>query len=167
MSSWSWAYLKTLLGFKKEYTNEDFIAVMWPAAYPQGYPAPVDPHCTIVMMGTTDRANFTKEEVLEVIRETLHWNSFLLTTVAGLEWFGPDENVPVLRLEHGLLQKFHDDLKARLKAKGIFVDETYPVYKPHVTITEEAALTRNFPDKIMLTPVQLWWGEEKMSISHG
>jgi 2'-5' RNA ligase len=159
---WRWSELKALLK-KKEYSNNDYIAVMWPVAYPSGYPAPVDPHCTVIILGTTDTVNFTKEEVLEVIRNQRQHNSFLFTKVKELTWFGPDADVPVLLLDHTVLEEFQSNLKRDLAAVGIQDASSYPEYRPHCTITENAARTRNFPDRLMLTPVQLWWGTEKIS----
>lgn len=163
MSSWSWAHLKTLLGFKKEYTKEDYIAVMWPVAYPLDYPAPKDPHITIIMLGTTDTANFTKDEVLDAMKET-NYNAMPYVSVSGLEWFGPDNDVPVLTVKHSFLFDYKKHLERRLAERGIFNTSSYPDYRPHITITEDAATGNNYPLKLVLGPVELWWGTEHIRI---
>jgi hypothetical protein len=170
-SSWSWSYLKTLLTKKKEYANEDYIAVMWPVAYPNPlepsggtYLSPKDPHCTIIMLGTTDVATFTKEEVLFVIRSIPSWNSMVYATVTELEWFGENKDIPVLRVEHTLLETFHDQLEEGLAAVGIKNTSSFPEYKPHVTITPEIVDSNTMPRRLLLGPVELWWGGERIRV---
>jgi hypothetical protein len=145
----------------------DLGAVMWPVVYPNMGEGnnPRDPHITVVIF--TDISNpelgFTKEDVIDAVR-TLTWDVYLWTRVTGLEWFGENQDVPVLRVEHDYLLPFHDAIVKELSARGIPVDNTFPDYKPHVTIPDTAALDGIYPKKLLAGPVQVWWGDEKFDI---
>lgn len=164
---WKWSDLKRLLGFQKAEPRE-LAAVMWPVVYPvvpeRPEWRPSEPHCTIIYFGEVKDLNFTKDEVIECIRETYH-SVYLWARVTGLDWFGLEKNVPVLTVEHDYLQTYHDSLVACLAARGIKWDETF-AYKPHVSITNEAALDNQYPSTLLLTPVELWWGGEHIRIDN-
>jgi 2'-5' RNA ligase len=121
---------------------------------------PTAPHVTIVMFTDVRNPNlgFTKEDVIDAIQETMH-SVMLKLRVEGVEWFGPDQNVPVLRVHHDYLHVYRESIKGALAARGIEIDETYPEYKPHVTITDEAALDGVYPRTLMTAPVELWWAD--------
>jgi hypothetical protein len=105
---------------------------------------------------------FTKEDVIEVVKTFPE--AMLRLRVTGLEWFGVDQSVPVLRVEHDYLEVFHDALVKALAAKGIPVDTTFPEYKPHVTIPDEAALDRVWPTALMTGTPEVWWADEKFKV---
>lgn len=165
---WKWNDLKRFLKKEAEPDYSGYAAIMWPAKYPyQGNARyqPENPHCTIITL-TSDinSVNYTKEDILSVIRAT-DWNVLLPATVKGLEWFGPDQNIPVLTLEHDYLEKYHNQIKIALDNVNAVYDTTYPEYKPHVTITPDAALEGVYPSKIFLAPVELWWGDEHIKVN--
>lgn len=164
---WKWSDLKRLLRKRdKGFDVKNLAAVMWPAVYPSDMLPPDEPHVTIIFLGEIDTfEGFTKQDVIDVIKTVPH-DFFLWADVDGLDWFGPEQNIPVLRVRHDYLSVVHQSLKASLDARGIPYDTRFPEYKPHVSITDEAALSGVWPDKILLTPVELWWGGEHIKI-HG
>lgn len=165
---WKWNDLKRLLTRKSApLDTRDLAAIMWPVGYPdQGHAEynPRQPHVTVIYFGDiSGDIGYTKEDVLDVIRET-SWNAFLWMKVDGIEWLGPDQNVPVLRVSHSYLEPYWESIKAALRARGIPFDETYPEYKPHVTITDKAALDDVYPSTLITGPVELWWGDVHYNI---
>lgn len=168
---WTWSELKTLLRKKEaEVDYSTYAALMWPAYYPyMGSPMyqPRDPHATVIYL-TSDinQVNYTKEDVLGALRSYLNVATgiYLHTQVKGLEWFGPEKDVPVLRIDHSELQNYRQRFVEILNNRGIFWTENYPEYKPHVTITPEAATDGVYPSKLLLTPLELWWGGEHIKV---
>lgn len=163
---WKWNELKRLLLRKSETSN--FGAVMWPVLYPDmGKPEynPKNPHITIVMFRdiTDPGLGFTKEDLIDAVRETM-WDTFIYVEVEKLEWFGVDSDIPVLSVRHSYLPEYHRQIRAALSKKGIEWDKTFPVYKPHISITDEAALDKVYPRKLMAGPVEVWWGDEHFEI---
>lgn len=166
---WKWSDLKRILLRKAVSDTADLGAVMWPVAYPDmgdGY-NPKNPHVTIVVFRDINNENlgFTKEDVINAIKATEH-NVMLWLKPDGIEWFGPDQNVPVLRISHDYLYTYHSAIIKALAERGIPIDRTYPDYKPHVTITDAAALDNVVPNHLISGPVELWWGDEHFSISN-
>lgn len=158
---WKWADLKKFL--KREATVDDLAAVMWPVV-PWGATEKVDePHCTILMLGDIRELNFTKQEVIQAIQETYH-TVFIWAEVEGLEWFGENKDVPVLLLNHEYLFMYRDSLEDVLRMRGIKWDEHFPTYRPHVTVNQEVVDSGFIPQKVMLSPVELWWGKERIVI---
>lgn len=164
---WKWSDLKRIL--RKESRDvdvSDLAAIMWPVVYPTASNPehrPKEPHITIVFLGEIEKLDYTKEDVVDAIKETL-WDLYVWVKVIGLEWFGPEKNVPVLRVDHPYLYVFNEAMKMVLEMKGIEFDNTYPEYKPHVTITDEAALDGVWPEMLLAGPVELWWGGEHITI---
>lgn len=156
---WKWSELKRLLLRKATSDTADLGAVMWPVVYPSDMMPPDNPHITVVIFSDINNPDlgYTREDVIDAVRST-YWNAMLWTQVDGLEWFGADQNVPVLRVSHNYLEAFRNSLMKVLAARGIPVDMTFPEYKPHVTITDEAALSGIWPDKLLTLPVEVWWG---------
>jgi len=167
---WKWSELKALVRKRAGDDTSNLGAVMWPVHYPlMDNPdhQPVDPHITIIYFGEIDGdIGFTCHDVISAIMET-QWNMYLWVRTEGVEWFGPDQDVPVLRVEHNYLQAYWERLKAVLRARGIPFDETYPEYKPHLTIPLDAALLGEHPSQVLVRPVQLWWGNVHYDISPG
>lgn len=163
---WKWNELKRLLLRKSETSN--FGAVMWPVLYPKMEdPAhnPKNPHITIVMFRNIHdpELGFTKEDVIDAVRETM-WDTFIYVEVERLEWFGVDSDIPVLVARHSYLPEYHRQIRRALAKRGIEWDKTFPDYKPHITITDEAALDKVWPYKLMAGPVEVWWGDEHFEI---
>lgn len=168
---WKWSDLKRIILRKSEFSDSAIIT--WPVSYPTedvggtAY-APEDAHVTILYIPNIDddELGFSKEDVIDAIRET-EWDIMMFMTVTGMEWFGPENDIPVLRVEHHYLEKYRNEVKASLAKRGIVVEETYPEYKPHVTIPVLAAERGLWPARLMGGPVELWWGDEKIRIDNG
>lgn len=163
---WKWNDLKRLLRKKQELDVTKLGAVMWPVLYPLSDPEhmPTDPHVTIIYFGEIDGdIGFTKADVIDAIQKTTH-DVYLWMRVSGVEWFGEEQNIPVLRVEHDYLDFYHNALKAELDKRGIPYDTRFPEYKPHVTITDAAALDGVYPPLLLACPVELWWGGEHTKV---
>lgn len=155
---WKWSDLKRLLKAKPALRDTaDLGAVMWPVLY-LGPNAPVDAHITVVIFTDINNPDlgFNVDDVISVVKEFPE--AMLRVKAEGIEWFGAEKNVPVLRVSHSYLELFHDMLEQDLTARGIPTDQTFPEYKPHVTVTPEAALDESYPDFLMAGPVEVWWG---------
>lgn len=163
---WKWNDLKRLLRKREGLDARKLGAVMWPVVYPnlgEGY-VPANPHVTVIYFGEiTGDIGFTKEDVIDAIKATPH-DVYLWLKADGIEWFGPENNIPVLRVHHDYLPVYHHSIRESLRARGIPFDETYPEYKPHVTITDAAALDGVVPSLMLAGPVELWWGGEHIPI---
>jgi hypothetical protein len=82
-----------------------------------------------------------------------------------MEMFGPEKDIPVVILEHTYLHKYHDFLTSALAKRGIESASEFKDYRPHVTMSENAAINYLVPtDPMLLLPVQLWWGGQKIDI---
>lgn len=170
---WKWSDLKRLLKRSSpRLDTADLGAVMWPVVYPvpEGVqPAnyvPKDPHITVVVFkGINDPdLGFNREDVMDAVRATM-FDMMLWTKVDGLEWFGAEKDIPVLRVSHDYLEAYHKAITFELEARGIEYDKTFPEYKPHVSITDVAALDGIYPDRLMAGPVEVWWGNEHYKVS--
>lgn len=166
---WKWSDLKRLLTRKAAMRDTaDLGAVMWPVTYPPTMPAeyiPENAHITVVMFNDINNPDlgYTRGDVIDAVRSTI-WDVMLWCNVDGLEWFGEEKNVPVLRVSHNYLEAFHKSIMVELEARGIPVDMTFPEYKPHVTIPDNAALDEAWPDKLLAGPVEVWWGNEHYKV---
>jgi hypothetical protein len=162
---WKWSDLKRIFMRKASGMDiADLGAVMWPVSYPNmGDPAyqPKDPHVTIVIFKDINNPDlgFTREDVVEAVRATEFYGMLWLRN-GEIEWFGAEQDVPVLRVEHDFLYTYRDALIKELDRRGIPIDMTFPDYKPHITITDEAALDNVVPRGVLAGPVEVWWGEQ-------
>lgn len=165
---WKWSDLKRIVFGKAADDFSKTIYIMWPAYMPKVMDSQYvkeDLHATVLFIGEmTDGMTFSKETVIEAIRHTL-FDRYLWVTVAGIDWFGPEQNIPVMRIEHNELHSYRDSLESELNKRGVPVDQTYPVFKPHVTTTIEAVNDNQVPERLLLGPVQLWWGTEHIKIN--
>lgn len=158
---WKWSDLKRIFMRKAMRDTADLGAVMWPVLYPSDMMPPENPHITVVIFTdiNDDNLGYTREDVMDAVANTLY-DVFLWTKVDGLEWFGENADIPVLRVSHDYLEAYRQSILTELEARGIPVDMTFPEYKPHVTIRDEAALDGIYPDKLLAGPVEVWWGNE-------
>lgn len=165
---WKWSELKRLVLRKASgMDTADLGAVMWPVLYPiipdhgqaSGSYQPKDPHITVVVFKDINNPDlgFTRQDVMDAVADTIH-DVFLWVEVEGLEWFGENADIPVLRVSHDYLEVYRKSLLGALEARGIPVDMTFPDYKPHITITDAAALDGIYPGKFLALPVEVWWG---------
>lgn len=139
--------------------------IMYPAEFSNHYAAPVelpgDLHTTVMYLGEIDQLNYMDYDVLEALTE-VDLNMFIWTEVIGKELFGPDQDIPVLRVDNSQLQRNFDKVEAALSAVGIKNGSSFPDYKPHITVPIEVW---NAPPKhALLMPAQLWWGETTVSL---
>lgn len=166
---WKWSDLKRLLKRKSpRLDTADLGAVMWPVVYPSDMLPPKDPHITVVVFKDINNPElgFTREDVMAAVAATLY-DVFLWTKADGIEWFGVEHDIPVLRVSHDYLEVFHKSLTLELEARGIPYDKTFPEYKPHVSMSDEAALSSLYPDKLLAGPVEVWWGNTHYKMPNG
>lgn len=160
---WKWIDLKRFVKAKSpRLDTADLGAVMWPVVYPVDMNPPKDPHITVVVFkGINDPdLGFTREDVIDAVRAT-HHDLMLWTRTEGIEWFGIEQDIPVLRVDHNYLHAYRGSLIRELSRRGIEYDKTFPVYKPHVSVTEVAALDGVFPERLLAGPVEVWWGNQQ------
>jgi hypothetical protein len=121
------------------------------------------PHVTALYFPDVSRAEYSKDDLLSALRTSPHVPArrYELARVKSAEAFGPDKNVPVLRVTNGS----YYDLDARtikyreaLDSRGIFADRTYDI-NPHVTVDLETLLRP--PETVLLRPLELWWRNDE------
>ena len=163
---WKWSDLKRIF-MRKAADNgiADLGAVMWPVSYPADMAPPEHPHITVVIFKDINNEDlgYTREDVMEAVRNTVH-DVMLFVNVDGLDWFGANQDVPVLRVSHMYLDSYRVALIKELDKRGIPIVMTFPEYKPHVTITDIAALNGLYPNKLLTGPVEVWWAEEHFKV---
>lgn len=152
---WRWSELKRLL------KNTDDIAQSACIMFPVGEKVPgVDePHVTVIYLG--DANNLNKQDILDSMAEVDNsYDAMFFARSREVEWFGPEKDIPVLRLEHTYLEKYRDLVEAALGRRGIVNGSEYKDYKPHMTITPEIARDLSYQSAYLLTEPELWWGRE-------
>lgn len=135
------------------------IGIMFPASWPTDIP---DAHCTLLYLGDMADANFTKEDVQNVLKR-LDFKAPGKVRTVGLEFFGPEKNILVTTLETEQLNHYRETLERVLAKINIHNASEYKDYNPHVTVDEEfdgLASDVAFPETIELGGPQLWWGNE-------
>lgn len=165
---WKWSDLKRLLIRKAAVDTADLGAVMWPVQYPDmGDPKyqPSDAHITVCIFENINEPDlgYTLQDVIDAVKQT-GWDVIVRAKVLGLEWFGPDQNIPVLRVQNDYIDFYHEAITNELAERGIPISMKFPEYKPHVTITDEAALDGIWPEYVFAGPVEVWWGNEHYQI---
>lgn len=147
---------------------EQTIAVVYPAIAPSdAYNIPTDrtikTHVTISLLGAISEVDFTKEEVITAL-QNIDWQETSDISVDKLELFGPKKDFLVMVLKAPSLQRNWESVNNALSLAGIDVLDTYPTYRPHITLMENYEEALPAPD--FLPPVikvgfpQLWWGNE-------
>lgn len=135
-------------------------AVVYPAEFSSHYALEhgiPDLHTTIFNLGKVAELDYIKEDVVEALTE-VDFNMFIWVDIIATERFGPDKDIPVLRVRHDMLQTKFDEVNAVLLGAGIpngsiFAHEEY---KPHITVNEEVFASP--PKNALLSPAELWWG---------
>lgn len=154
--------------------------IVYPALWPTGAD---ESHCTIGVLGETATLDYSVQDVLRVLHY-FEWPDLTVAATGGIDWFGPDKNIPVVRLLGEHLHVNYQYLDLALASEGIAVDKTHGEYKPHVTINPFDVLDGDalavalgagqsyaqhleqniiIPDSIGLTKPQVWWGNEHYS----
>lgn len=118
------------------------------------------PHVTLFYFPDVTNAEFTKQEMVNAIAESHFKRTHHLATVFGAKAFGPDKNVPVLRVGVGqqVLSHVYASIKTVLNRNNMFFDNTWG-FDPHVTVDLETALTP--PKQVLLRPLELWWMDDE------
>lgn len=162
---WKWSDLKRIFMRKAVSDTADLGAVMWPVHYPSDMMPPKNPHITVVVFKDINNPElgYTRDDVIDAVKHTLY-NNYLWIDVEGVEWFGENKDIPVLRVNHDYLYVYRNKIIEELSARGIPIDMTFPEYKPHVTMSDEAALEGVRPRKMLAGPVEVWWGDEHFRI---
>jgi len=134
-------------------------------SYPASWPIIPDAHCTVMYLGQIDELNYTADDVVDAIRG--YSSGILLhAKIRGLEMFGPDNDIPVFRLDEPTLEPRMRAIQAALHARDIRSTSEYyqegVEYKPHVTWPGlDIKETIQIPKYVLLTEPELWWGDER------
>jgi 2'-5' RNA ligase len=157
---YKWTDLKNLLRKQQDFTET--AVVVWRVA-DDIINNVTSPHVTIIYLG--EIVNLDQQGVINAIRQT-NYQTILLAHPSGIEWFGPDKNVLVLRVEHPFFEKYHEALTQALASRGIASASQFPEYKPHITLAmpDEELQAFAWPPVIPVGPVELWWGGEKIQL---
>jgi 2'-5' RNA ligase len=115
------------------------------------------PHVTLVYLG--DEVNLDSFQILNNLLKTAYYISVITNPfwlkVSGVELFGEDKDVDVLRLELTPLL---------LAIRGFFEEwdnGDYSDYKPHATIGPAYSRGENLPMALLFDRICVWWGDEK------
>ena len=134
--------------------HSDDIAIVYPSDWPVDDP---EAHCTIMYLGAISEANYTKQDLEEAIRKS-EIKAPGATPTIGLEMFGEDKDIPVIRLKSLLVSIQKKQLQIMLLSKGIEDASSFPDYKPHVTVSEPNV---EIPTTVSLGAPAVWWGDER------
>lgn len=146
-----------------DFTNT--AAIVMPALWPSGFVRPNVPdlHMTYYFFPDVTDVSYTKDDVIEAIKEGFY-NVYVMADVFEFDLFGPESDVPVLRVRNELLQENYKLIGEALRKRGIDNYSKYYGFKPHVTIDEDYSLEGGFPPHIWLKPVELWWRDVKIPL---
>lgn len=140
------------------------IGLMFPSSWPETLD---DAHCTLLYLGDTADATFTKED-LDIVVQRLKTRPPGEVKITGLDLFGPDQNVLVATLDPTALDPIRGAFERTLAKINVFNASQYKDYKPHVTISEDfsgtlvdAAATTSLPESVTLGAPVVWWGNER------
>lgn len=137
------------------------IAIVMPATFPGSV---ADSHCTNIFLGTTDDPNlhFTKDHLLNVAFDLEAAFSRTMTRrfdVTGVDWFGVDRDIPVMRLEPSWLVNFRKVVDYYLWEEAQIKSASEWDYQPHVTLPEGYDVS-DLPKYVTLSKPVVWWGDE-------
>lgn len=119
------------------------------------------PHVTALYFPDVVDVEFTKQDMLDTIRTVPQHSRYQLVNVSGAEAFGPDNNVPVLRvnsLEYFGLESHMGRFRNVLDSKGMRANRTYG-FNPHVTVDLPTLIKP--PTQVLLRPLELWWMDDE------
>lgn len=139
-------------------------SIMYPAAWPTDVD---DPHCTLISFGDNIEAlDFGPIDIIGALTDIVWFDgrgTLEANTKGSLSMFGPEQNVPVVELIDPILHAHSDDVRADLRASSITWDQTYPDYRPHVSVGP-SSVSETVPSTITLARPQLWWGDERFNL---
>lgn len=148
------------------------ISIVYPAIAPSdAYNIPTDrtirTHVTVSILGETSEVDFTKEEIIAVLRD-IHWEDTSDVEVDKLALFGINGDFLVMLLNSPNLQANWVTVNEALTSAGIPSLDRYPDYRPHITLKQN--YEGGLPDPEFLPPVikvgspVLWWGTETVDL---
>lgn len=147
-----------------DYSND--VALMFPATVMWDGETNVDTHVTCVYLGDVADITFTKDELLKALRPYIPLDVGQVFP-RSLELFGENKDYLVTTLEDFQLDIINSLVLNIVKGIGGSDASSFKDYKPHVTLQDEfTGSVDNFelPSKIVLQPLQLWWGNEKIDL---
>lgn len=133
------------------------IAIVLPARFKGHVP---ESHCTVMFLGYTDEADYTRDMVLTAMDQFVEWFPQEFAT-AGTDWFGVDRDVPVMRLMSSWLMSYRSYVERILAEEGIYPTKgavKWP-YQPHVSLPDD--FEEELPKTVTLYSPVLWWGTER------
>lgn len=141
--------------------------ICYPVEFLDGYDRNINgPHVTLlyfpdVTENAMDQAEWGKTELIYALRQLNLKRRYQIANVMGVDAFGPDKNVPVLRVSTGEYIGIPDitvKVRSHLDEKGMNADRSYPI-NPHVTVPLETLIAP--PTKVLLRPMELWWRDDE------
>lgn len=155
---------------KTEKLNSEGICIAYPYVFPRDSDLPIDysipAHCTLIYLGYVDEVDFSKEDVLDSVRG-MSFGDTGIVDVDGLELFGPESDILVMRLNSSVLMDNFETVRDELAENGIENASSFPDYNPHITLAENyhgPTIGYTLPTTVGLAKPQLWWGEEWIDI---
>jgi 2'-5' RNA ligase len=140
------------------------ICIVWPAWF-EGSTDP-ELHVTALFLGSTDDADweYGREEVQGVVDAFRDIAPGPVSLLAGIDWFGREKDVPVLRLYSMFspaLRYTRDVMAEHLTNLGIEPSTDFG-FIPHITMANEGLESRKqLPRVVYLEAPTLWWGNER------
>lgn len=156
--------MKILDIFKKTTAtkNDDDVSDSAVIAYPASWPSDLSTsHVTLLYLGSIAEANFTKDEVISTLAH-VDLDMFFYVKTTGLDLFGPEKDIIVVRVDHPMLHSQREAVEAKLAAVGINNASEFKEYKPHITIRPEHK--QYIPARVLLSPPYLYWGDEQIAL---
>ena len=100
-----------------------------------------------------------KEDILVALRDSslLPNAGYRLVDVIRPDAFGPNEDVPVLKVGHPIFDKTYIHGLATLQNSDIHADMTYD-FSPHVSVPLPYALRP--PKQVLIRPLELWYSDD-------
>lgn len=136
------------------------IAIVMPATFPG---SDEKSHCTNIFLGDIGpNLHFTKDHLLNVcydLEAIFSRNVTRRFDVSGVDWFGVDRDIPVMRLESRWLMHFRKVLDQYLMEEANIKSASEWDYQPHVTLPEGYDVS-NLPEYVTLSKPVVWWGDE-------
>lgn len=132
-------------------------------AYPASWPTTVDePHCTLIYLGKISEADFTKQQLLDVLDDIqLPAPGFVETTT--VEYFGKEKNIPVVKLFSLRVLAHRAIIAFELEHIGISSPSEFE-FTPHISLSydeDHKVDESEIPDQVYLDAPVLWWGEDR------
>lgn len=124
--------------------------IMLPTTWPE-----TEGHITLFYLGD-DTSTLDREAVKDAL-DTLYIPEYSLRRVNGteIEMFGPDNDIPVLRIEDEWVYGLQAQIAGLLKLAGIESGSEFKEFKPHITFDLKPGI--NIPNVVMAGRPQLWW----------